>query len=78
MLYLRGENLTSHMSQMNKQIQASRNGKSAITIYVKPDSKEAIRACLIKGGYGWSFQEGVTKLLQELLKRSGFDDTSVI
>ena len=64
-------------TKYNKQIQASRNGKSAITIYVKPESKEAIRASLIKARYGWSFQEGVTKLLQKLLHENGFNQTDV-
>jgi len=64
-------------NKYQKSIQASRYGKSAITIYVKPGCKEAIRQCLIKNGYGWSFQEGITNLLQSLLKENGFHETDV-
>ena len=60
-----------------KSIQASRHGKSAITIYVRPECKEAIRHCLMKNGYGWSFQEGIANLLQTLLKENGFNETNV-
>ena len=49
--------------------QASRHGKSAITIYVKPELKNSIRASLIKDGYGWSLQEGITNLLKELVNK---------
>ena len=66
---------------MNKKYysakQASRHGKSAITIYVKPGCKDAIRHCLMKNGYGWSYQEGIANLLQRLLKENGFDDIHV-
>jgi len=58
-------------------IQASRYGKSAITIYVKPECKEAIRHCLMKNGYGWSYQEGIVSLLQKFLRENGFDDIHV-
>ena len=54
--------------------QASRYGKKAITIYVRPESKEAIRMCLIKNNYGWSLQEGIASLLQELLDNNGYED----
>ena len=51
-----------------KQKQASRFGKSAICIFVKPEAKQSIIAALAEGGYGISFQEGITNLLNELLK----------
>ena len=47
--------------------QASRHGKSAICIFVRPEAKQSIIAALAEGGYGISFQEGITNLLNELL-----------
>ena len=35
--------------------QSSRQGKAAITIFVKPEAKAAIRAALADGGYGTSY-----------------------
>ncbi|WP_136989206.1 hypothetical protein [Synechococcus sp. UW140] len=52
-----------------KSKQASRNGKSAICIFVKPEAKQSIIAALAEGGYGISFQEGITNLINELLSR---------
>ena len=50
-----------------KTQQASRYGKSAICIFVKPEAKQSIIAALAEGGYGISFQEGITNLLNKLL-----------
>ena len=50
-----------------KAKQASRCGKSAICIFVKPDAKQRIIAALAEGGYGISFQEGIVNLLNRLL-----------
>ena len=50
-----------------KNRQASRHGKSAICIFVKPEAKQSIIAALAEGGYGISFQEGITNLLNQLL-----------
>tara|TARA_Y100000589_G_scaffold296192_1_gene303189 strand:- start:939 stop:1136 length:198 start_codon:yes stop_codon:yes gene_type:complete len=50
-----------------KVTQASRQGKSAICIFVKPEAKQSIIAALAEGGYGISFQEGITNLLNQLL-----------
>ena len=49
--------------------QSSRRGKAAITFFVKPEAKAAIRAALADGGYGTSYQEGIVNLLSELLNR---------
>ena len=49
--------------------QTSRQGTAAITIFVKPESKAAIRAALADGGYGTSYQEGIVNLLNELLNK---------
>ena len=49
--------------------QTSRQGKAAITIFVKPEAKAAIRAALADGGYGTSYQEGIVNLLKELFKQ---------
>ena len=49
--------------------QASRVNKSAITFFVKPEAKAAIRAALADGGYGTSYQEGLVNLLSELMGR---------
>ena len=50
-----------------KTQQASRHGKSAICIFVKPEAKQSIIAALAEGGYGISFQEGITSFLNQLL-----------
>ena len=50
-----------------KAKQASRRGKSAICIFVKPDAKQRIIAALAEGGYVISFQEGIVNLLNRLL-----------
>lgn len=60
------------MTPQNQPInrcQASRVGRSAITIFVKPEAKVAIRAALADGGYGTSFQQGLISLLNDLLKQ---------
>ena len=49
--------------------QSSRRGKAAITIFVKPEAKAAIRAALADGGYGTSYQEGIVNLLKALFKQ---------
>ena len=51
----------------NQQI--CRRGKAAITIFLKPEAKVAIRAALADGGYGISYQEGIVNLLNELFKQ---------
>ena len=50
-----------------KAKQASRHGRSAICIFVKPDAKQRIIAALAEGGYGINFQEGIVNLLNRLL-----------
>lgn len=50
-------------------MQASRQGKAAITFFVTPESKAAIKAALADGGYGTSFQQGLVALLNELLAK---------
>ena len=49
--------------------QSSRRGKVAITFFVKPEAKAAIRAALADGGYGTSYQQGIVNLLNELLQK---------
>lgn len=49
--------------------QASRAGKAAITFFVSPESKAQIKAALADGGYGVSFQQGLTALINELLAK---------
>ena len=49
--------------------QNSRRGRAAITFFVKPEAKAAIRAALADGGYGTSYQEGIVNLLSELMKK---------
>lgn len=51
------------------EAQASRRGKGAITFFVAPESKAAIKAALADGGYGTSFQQGLVALLNELLAK---------
>lgn len=50
-------------------VQASRQGKAAITFFVSPESKAQIKAALADGGYGASFQQGLVSLLNELLAK---------
>ena len=49
--------------------QSSRRGKAAITFFVKPEAKAAIRAALADVGYGTSYQERIVNLLNELLQK---------
>jgi len=53
------------------EIQKSRVGKSAITIFVPTESKNRIRAALADAGYGISFQVGIIALIDELLVSQG-------
>ena len=55
----------------NKQV--SRRGKSAITFFVSEHAKPKIRAALADAGYGCSYQEGITNMLQDLLEQQGRD-----
>ena len=55
------------MTKNYRKKQASRCGKSAICIFVKPDAQQCIMAALAKVGYGISFQEGIANLLNRLL-----------
>ena len=48
--------------------QSSRQGKAAITIFVKPEAKAAIRAALADAGYGTSFQAGMVNILNDLMR----------
>jgi len=59
------------MTSLSKQY--SRRGKAAITFFVNADAKPKIRAALADGGYGCSYQEGITNLLQDLLEQQGRD-----
>ena len=47
--------------------QASRMGRSSITIYVKDGAKPMIRAALADGGYGTSYQEDLINMINDLL-----------
>ena len=53
--------------------QYSRRGKSAITFFVRAEAKPKIRAALADAGYGCSYQEGITNMLQDLLEQQGRD-----
>lgn len=55
-------------------LQASRRGKSAITIFVPTDCKNSIRAALADAGYGLSFQRGLVGLINSLLRSQGRDE----
>ena len=57
--------------------QSSRQGKAAITIFVKPEAKAAIRAALADGGHGTSYQQGkgIVNLLKELLNKQNGKQT---
>ena len=48
----------------------SRYGKSAICFFVKPEKKRKIIAALATSGYGSSFQEGITNLLDSLIDKT--------
>ena len=52
-------------------MQNSRIGRAAITIFVPTEAKPRIRAALADGGYGTSYQAGLVKLLDELLRQQG-------
>lgn len=60
--------MTPQYQSMNR-CQAGRVGRSAITVFVKQESKAVIRAALADGGYGTSFQQGLINLLNDLLKQ---------
>ena len=49
--------------------QISRQGKAAITFFVKPEAKAQIRAALADGGFGTSFQQGLVNLLNALMQQ---------
>ena len=53
--------------------QASREGKSAITIFVPESAKNRIRAALADAGHGPSFQAGLVSLINHLLESQGRD-----
>ena len=53
--------------------QYSRRGKSAITFFLSAEAKPKIRAALADAGYGCSYQEGITNMLQDLLEQQGRD-----
>ena len=57
------------LKQLQPEQQSSRQGKAAITIFVKPEHKAVIRAALADGGYGTSYQAGIVNLLNELLNK---------
>ena len=56
-----------------KERQASREGKSAITIFVPKSAKNRIRAALADAGHGLSFQAGLVSLINHLLEAQGRD-----
>ena len=53
------------------QKQASRQGRSAITFFVRPKAKALLTAVLAEQGYGTTFQAGLVNLLNELLEKNG-------
>ena len=53
--------------------QYSRRGKSAINFFVSAEAKPKIRAALADAGFGCSYQEGITNMLQDLLEQQGRD-----
>ena len=63
--------ISSKRTSLNKQV--SRRGKSAITFFVSEQAKPKIRAALADAGYGCSYQEGITNMLQDLLEQQGRD-----
>ena len=63
--------IISNPTSLNKQV--SRRGKSAITFFVSAEAKLKIRAALADAGYGCSYQEGITNMLQALLEQQGRD-----
>ena len=63
--------ISSKPTSLNKQV--SRRGKSAITFFVSEAAKPKIRAALADAGYGCSYQEGITNMLQDLLEQQGRD-----
>ena len=60
-----------------RAIQASRNGKTAICIFVKPDMKRKIISALATRGYGINFQEGITCLLEELIEKNDHNKSPI-
>ena len=57
------------MEKYNKARQSSRVGKSSICIFVKPEKKCQIIGALASQGYGTTFQEGITNLLDALIAK---------
>ena len=55
-------------NKYNKPKQSSRIGKSAICIFVRPEKKSKIISALAASGYGTTFQEGITNLLDGLIE----------
>lgn len=53
----------------NKPRQSSRVGKASICIFVKPEKKCRIIGALASQGYGTTFQEGITNLLDALIDK---------
>ena len=53
------------------QQQASRQGKAAITFFVKPEVKSQIVAALADGGFGTNYQEGLVGLINQLMLSQG-------
>ncbi len=49
--------------------QSSRVGKTSICIFVKPEKKCQIIGALAAQGYGTTFQEGITNLLDTLIDK---------
>jgi len=56
-----------------KRQQLSSAGRSAITFFVRAEAKPKIRAALADAGYGCSYQEGLVKMLKNLLIEQGRD-----
>ena len=67
-----GKTMT-HTQVIGGSQQYSRRGKSAITFFVSAEAKPKIRAALADAGYGCSYQEGITNMLQDLLEQQGRD-----
>ena len=63
----------THTQVIGGSQQYSRRGKSAITFFVSAEAKPKIRAALADAGYGCSYQEGITNMLQDLLEQQGRD-----
>ena len=65
--------IMTHTQVIGGSQQYSRRGKSAITFFVSAEAKPKIRAALADAGYGCSYQEGITNMLQDLLEQQGRD-----